>query len=327
MKIFIFYPYLLYLQSMKQIHPDMKMADLIEANYHLLAVLSRFGIEGGFGERTVREICTKNRLDADTFLLICRVYTKKDFTPSQEILREGQISDILRYLHQSHDYYMNNALVLLASTIEDLIEPCSETQKKVIWCFFSDYKAELEKHFAYEEGKVIPYVQDLLLGKRNNSFSIDRFEENHSNIEEKLSDLKNLILKSLPLACDDRLRVRLLNYIFALQNDLDSHTAIEDNIMVPMVRIIENPSYALRKREDKSEEDNIHDTLSDREIEILVSVAQGLLNKEIADKHNISINTVITHRKNITRKTGIKTVPGLTVYAILNGYIDINSVK
>ena len=121
--------------------------------------------------------------------------------------------------------------------------------------------------------------------------------------------------------------MRLLNYIFALQNDLDSHTAIEDNIMVPMVRIIENPSYALRKREDKSEEDNIHDTLSDREIEILVSVAQGLLNKEIADKHNISINTVITHRKNITRKTGIKTVPGLTVYAILNGYIDINSVR
>ena len=92
MKIFIFYPYLLYLQSMKQIHPDMKMADLIEANYHLLAVLSRFGIEGGFGERTVREICTKNRLDADTFLLICRVYTKKDFTPSQEILRSRRFA-------------------------------------------------------------------------------------------------------------------------------------------------------------------------------------------------------------------------------------------
>ena len=47
----------------------------------------------------------------------------------------------------------------------------------------------------------------------------------------------------------------------------------------------------------------------------------------IADRHNISINTVITHRKNITRKTGIKTVAGLTVYAILNGYVDINSVK
>jgi len=313
---------------MKQIHGEMKMADLIEVNYHLLAVLTRFGIEGGFGEKSVRDICEKNHLDTDTFLLICNVYTRKEYEPSEEILRDGHIDDILRYLHQSHDYYMNNALVLLASTIEDLIAPCSEAQKRVIWKFFSDYKAELEKHFAYEEGEVIPYVQKLLLGKRDPSYSIDRFEENHSNIEEKLSDLKNLILKSLPASCDDRLRVRLLNYIFALQSDLDSHTAIEDNILVPMVRLIENPSSWRDlpcSHQEKGKEER--DDLSDREIEILVSVAQGLLNKEIADKHNISINTVITHRKNITRKTGIKTVAGLTVYAILNGYVDINSVK
>lgn len=67
--------------------------------------------------------------------------------------------------------------------------------------------------------------------------------------------------------------------------------------------------------------------LSSREKEILVCVAQGMLNKEIADKFNLSIYTVITHRKNITRKTGIKTVAGLTVYAILNNLIDINSVQ
>ena len=312
---------------MKPLHGNMKMADLIEVNYHLLAVLTRFGIEGGFGEKTVRDICEKNHLDTDTFLLICNVYTHKDHEPSEEILRDGHIDDILRYLHQSHDYYMSNALVLLASTIEDLIKPCSDTQKKVIWQFFAEYKAELEKHFAYEEGEVIPYVQKLLLGKRDPHFSIDHFEENHSNIEEKLSDLKNLILKSLPATCDDRLRVRLLNYIFALQSDLDSHTAIEDNILVPMVRLIENPSYSGHKAVSASDPQSERDELSDREIEILVSVAQGLLNKEIADRHNISINTVITHRKNITRKTGIKTVAGLTVYAILNGYVDIKSVK
>ena len=67
--------------------------------------------------------------------------------------------------------------------------------------------------------------------------------------------------------------------------------------------------------------------LSSREKEILVCVAQGMLNKEIADKFSLSIYTVITHRKNITRKTGIKTVAGLTVYAILNNLIDINSVQ
>ena len=50
-------------------------------------------------------------------------------------------------------------------------------------------------------------------------------------------------------------------------------------------------------------------------------VQQGLLNKEIAAKYNISIRTVITHRKNIARKTGIKTIAGLTAYAILNNII------
>ena len=312
---------------MKTFSANMKMADLVEANYHLLAVLTRFGIEGGFGEHTVRELCEKNRLDPDTFLLICNVYTYGDYKPADDILRDGHIDDILRYLHQSHDYYMSNALVLLASTIEELIKPCSDAQKKVIWKFFTDYKGELDKHFAYEEGQVIPYVQNLLLGKRTPGFSIDKFEENHSNIDEKLSDLKNLIMKSLPSVCENALRVRLLNYIYGLQHDLDRHTCIEDTILVPMVRLIENP-VTFRRHENPSAQGagDDRDELSEREKEILVSVAQGLLNKEIADKHNISINTVITHRKNITRKTGIKTVPGLTVYAILNGLIDINEL-
>ena len=67
--------------------------------------------------------------------------------------------------------------------------------------------------------------------------------------------------------------------------------------------------------------------LSAREKDILVCVAKGMLNKEIADLYNISIYTVITHRKNITRKTGIKTVAGLTVYALLNNLIDLGSVE
>ena len=62
--------------------------------------------------------------------------------------------------------------------------------------------------------------------------------------------------------------------------------------------------------------------LSKRETDVLVAVAKGMMNKEIADQKNISIHTVISHRKNITRKTGIKSVSGLTVYALLNNLID-----
>ena len=62
--------------------------------------------------------------------------------------------------------------------------------------------------------------------------------------------------------------------------------------------------------------------LSDREKDVLVCLSKGLKNNEIADQLNISVHTVITHRKNIVRKTGIKSVAALTVYAILNNLIE-----
>lgn len=66
----------------------------------------------------------------------------------------------------------------------------------------------------------------------------------------------------------------------------------------------------------------IQEELSHREIEVLQLIAQGFINKEIADKLNISINTVLSHRKNITAKLGIKSVSGLSFYAMMNGYIS-----
>lgn len=62
--------------------------------------------------------------------------------------------------------------------------------------------------------------------------------------------------------------------------------------------------------------------ISDREREVLVLIAGGMINKEIADRLNISVHTVIAHRKNISRKTGIKSVAGLTVYAMMNNMLD-----
>ena len=301
----------------------MKMAELVERDFHLLGLLARFGMEDSFGEKTVEALCLEHDVDPDTFLLLCEVYADDRFRPTTERLRDGRLKDILRYLHASHDYYVNQSLVALDAEIERLIDPCTPTQKQVIRQFFSDYRKELEKHFEMEEKQVIPYVESILLGYRNTNYTIDRFEENHAQIHETLSDLKNLIMKSLPAVCDSRLRTGVLLSVYNLQQDLDHHTCIEDDVLVPMVRMLESPGRKSVPEEpaDKREE------LSAREKEILVSVARGLLNKEIADRHNISINTVITHRKNITHKTGIRTVAGLTAYAILNNLIDINEIE
>lgn len=91
------------------------------------------------------------------------------------------------------------------------------------------------------------------------------------------------------------------------------------------VAVVRKLRESLASHEETPESEG-HD-LSQREKEILVCVAKGMLNKEIADRCNLSIHTVITHRKNITRKTGIKTVAGLTVYALLNNLIDSNSIE
>lgn len=72
-------------------------------------------------------------------------------------------------------------------------------------------------------------------------------------------------------------------------------------------------------------QETIHD-LSAREIEVLVLITKGLINKEIAEKLNISLTTVISHRKNITEKLGIKSVPGLTIYAVMNGYVEADNI-
>ena len=90
------------------------------------------------------------------------------------------------------------------------------------------------------------------------------------------------------------------------------------------VLIVRRLRESLESRQENPETEEYD--LSAREKEILVCVAKGMLNKEIADACNLSIHTVITHRKNITRKTGIKTVAGLTVYALLNNLIDSSSI-
>jgi len=80
------------------------------------------------------------------------------------------------------------------------------------------------------------------------------------------------------------------------------------------------------KANGDNDQGQLLDVLSDREIEVLKLLASGLANKEIADKLNISTNTVITHRKNISQKTGIKSVSGLTIYAVVKKLVFLENL-
>lgn len=82
----------------------------------------------------------------------------------------------------------------------------------------------------------------------------------------------------------------------------------------------------LRKEQAETAPMLTGDDLTLREIEVLRLVTEGFINKEIADKLGISLTTVISHRKNITEKLGIKSVSGLTIYAVMNGYTDADRI-
>lgn len=217
----------------------MKLADLIDLNCNLLNVLSRLGIGLGFGENTISEVCARQGINLNSFLLICNVYTYDDYVPSADLLSGADPVTIVDYLHNSHAFYVDKEFVALEESLNAMVQPCDDRQKKIVAKFFADYKAQVANHFAYEERVVFPYVRSLKDSKGERAYSIEQFEENHSNIDETLHDLKNIVMKYLPETCDTVLRNEVLYRIYRLDEDLDKHTLIEDTVLIPLVNKME----------------------------------------------------------------------------------------
>jgi len=218
----------------------MKMAELMDINFNLAGVLTRMGLSFGFGEASVEEVCNKSGINVNTFLLICSVYAFDNYRPTSDILAKTDLREIVKYLRLSHAYYMSFAVTDLEAALEAVLKPCSEKQRKVLWSFFKQYKDELAKHFEYEENTVFPYVEAVLDHNKKPGYTIGEYEKNHSNVEEKLEDLKNLVMKYMPKECDQKQIYRALFYICTLELDLAKHTIIEDKILVPVAGRMEN---------------------------------------------------------------------------------------
>jgi regulator of cell morphogenesis and NO signaling len=174
-------------------------------------------------------------------------------------------------------------------------------------------------------------VNNLISGVRQEGFEIAQFAKSHEAIDRKLLELKNIIIKYYTRTDGYELLAGVLFDIFNCENDLRVHCSLEDDLFIPAVQKLEREVTAREISEeqnpDQTADPPADDVLSDREREIVRCAVCGMTNKEIAEKLYISINTVLTHRKNISRKLNIHSVSGLTIYAIVNKLVRLDEVK
>ncbi len=318
------------MKNVKMYESQDKMITLIKDNYSVLQALSSFGINLGFGDKTVAETCEMNGVDCHTFLAVVN-FTINDLAISEddELI---SVPTLLHYLEASHRYYLDFQLPFIRRELEESINE-QDALGHLMLKFYDEYAQEIKRHMKYEEKTLFPYVQSLIDGKPIPDYNVEMFSKHHDSADKKLRELKLLIIKYLP--SDAHLNSKLTATLYDIYNNEDwlhQHAEVENHIFTPAIRRLEKKL----KQDDvtknistmvfKGGQDNL-DALSDREREVIVGVVQGLQNKEIADRLFISVNTVITHRRNIARKLQIHSPAGLTIYAIVNGLVDISSVK
>ncbi len=219
----------------------MKMADLISADNELLSILHRIGIKLGFGEATVAEICERYRMSTELFLMICNIYSFRDYTPNVDMLRKEDLPDITGYLRASHVYYKTVCFPHIHNKIHMMVAELDSINRRLIDKFYDDYDAEVTNHFMFEESIVFPYIESLLKNGKSLQldFSISKFEENHTYIGEKLNDLKNIIIKYLPEDYSSPIRFEILKDIYDVESDLQKHSLIENKILISLVEKLE----------------------------------------------------------------------------------------
>jgi DNA-binding NarL/FixJ family response regulator len=165
---------------------------------------------------------------------------------------------------------------------------------------------------------------------------VDSYSDTNQLVERCKSNNVNMLIFN-PLLMSFQHRSNIRNF-FAIPDNIQLialvYTLVDDLLLQQfdaIIHINDDASKITKKLQQvnnslpESKQEN--EELTDRELEILISIVKGLTNKEIADKHFISIHTVISHRKNIVRKIGIKSVSGLTVYALLNNLISYEDVE
>lgn len=298
--------------------PTDKMSDLMGASSkcacadnQVLQLIHRFGIPLGVSDKSISSICRENGVDCTTLLAVVNFAINHEYQKSNKI----DIPTLRQYLENAHTYFMDFQLPRIRQMLLEAINLAGNDNKipLLIIRFYDEYVEEIRAHIQHE-----------------NEFAFEFHPTDDQHIAAKAIELKNLIIKYYPhndkatlqAQEQNRLLYAVLHDIYHFENELALHCAIEDEIMLPALAI-EQEENNDRIAEELSEVEE----LSAREKDVLVQIVKGLSNKEIADALCLSTHTVMSHRKNIVRKLNIHSTAGLTIYAIVNGIVNLDNIE
>ena len=292
-----------------------KICDLMSHEEDAIQIISRFGLKMGVGEQTIAQVCEAHGVHTPTFLAVVNYKLFKQRALPADI----DIPTLQRYLKNAHTYFLDFRLPRLRrSLIEAIIpaDPMTKIPGLILRCY-DEFVEEIRTHIEHE-----------------NEGRYDEHEHDDQRITDKLTEIKNLIIKYYPNEVESQKSkvestvtyqlISVMSDLWHTEHDFEDHCAIEDDILRPALTKNKD-RYAQRQKtatlKDASEE------LSERERDVLIQLVRGLSNKEIADVLHISTHTVISHRKHISHKLNIHSTAGLTIYAIVNRLIDLNTLE
>lgn len=213
-----------------------RIIDLVDRDYNILPVLSRFAIPLGMGDASVRDVAQSAGFDTSVFLLIVNFLLSRRI--DAELLDKVNPVSVVDFLHNSHDYFIGYKFPHIRHNLLAALDEHQSDVNPAIICFFDEYVERVKAHFDHEESVVFPYVRALCEGRECASYSISTFRRHHEEVSDSLSELKNVILRYYATSVPNRMYDVLVD-IYNCEEDLESHSDIENEILTPMVARLE----------------------------------------------------------------------------------------
>lgn len=221
------------------IQAEMKLSDVILHEPSLIPVINRFGIFLGLGDKTIRTICDEKKLDTDFFLSILNTFIHANYFPENKF-RSFCANQIVDYLTKTNVSYERFLLPNIERHLNSFIERSDpdNINLEVLRKFFTLFKKELKTRIEEDNSTVFPTIRNLSKQYNADELYLEAKEAETDVLEEKLLDMKSIIIKHLSGEFDENLCYAVLIAICNLEKDINQHNRIRNKILFPIAEAL-----------------------------------------------------------------------------------------